>query len=144
MPAMALPAAMPPSTPSASWRAAATRSPGKRRELDAVILGKHRQRLGVEPHHLGEHVVRLRGTGMRDNRLVLVAERVPHLERDDALAGAVRLVEAWIVAARCDVIEAERYIGAVADEFGAVEHARWQRCEDFRRRRGLRRAPYRR
>ena len=63
---------------------------------------------------------------------------VPGLERDDALAGAVRLVEARAVIERREAIEPERDVGAGADEFGGVDHARLQRDQNFARRGGLR------
>ena len=61
------------------------------------------------------------------------------LQRHDAFAGAVRLVEARAVIELRHPVEAERDVGAGADELGGVEHAGLQAGEDFRRRRGLRR-----
>ena len=61
------------------------------------------------------------------------------LQRHDAFAGAVRLVEAGAVIDRRDAIEAERDVGAGADEFGGVEHAGLQAGEDLAGRRRLRR-----
>src|ERR1700722_5152000 len=76
---------------------------------------------------------------MRDDRLGLGVERLPSLAVHQALAGAVRLVEAGAVVVGRDAIEPERDVGAGADEFGGVEHARLQAGEDFARRRRLRR-----
>ena len=112
---------------------------GKRREPDFVFVHQHFERLGVETLHLGERVVCFRSASMRDDGLEVVGERVPDFQRDDAFAGAVRLVEAGIIVKRRDAIEAERDVGARADEFGAVDHAGLQAHQDFRGRRGLRR-----
>src|SRR4029077_6312828 len=62
-------------------------------------------------------------------------------ERDDALAGAVRLVETRIIIERRITIEPERDIGAGPDEFGALDQARLHRHQDFARRGGLRIGP---
>jgi hypothetical protein len=58
---------------------------------------------------------------VRHDRLQLGIERRPGLERDNAFAGAVRLVEAGAVIERREAIETERDVGAGADEFGGVE-----------------------
>src|SRR5882757_7690800 len=76
---------------------------------------------------------------MRDDGLEVAGEALPDLQIDQAFAGAVGLVEARAVIERRHAVEPERDIGARADEFGAVEHARLQAGEDLARRRGLRR-----
>src|SRR3979409_2754684 len=76
---------------------------------------------------------------MRNNRLEVAGEALPDLEIDQAFAGAVGLFEARAVIERRHAVEPERDVGAGADEFGAVEHARLQAGEDLARRRGLRR-----
>ena len=108
-------------------------------ELHIVFLDQRGQRLGVEPLHLAERVARFRSAGVRDDRLQVGLERLPGLQRHDAFAGAVRLVEAGAGVDRRDAIEPERDVGAGADELGGVEHAGLQRGEDFAGRRRLRR-----
>ena len=75
LPLIALRAESSSSTSLACWRGGHQigREGGK---LDAVLAHPRGQRLRVEPLHLGQ--------------------RVPQLQRDDARAGAVRLVEAGI------------------------------------------------
>src|SRR6516225_312693 len=58
---------------------------------------------------------------MRHDRLQLAVEPLPGSERDDALAGAVRLVETWIVIERRIAVEPERDVGTGPDEFGAFD-----------------------
>ena len=71
--AIALRPASSPSTSFACLRAATIRSSGKGRELARLCsLDQRGERLGVEPLHLGERVVRLRRAGMRDDRLEFV------------------------------------------------------------------------
>ena len=79
------------------------------------------ERLRIEPLHLGKRKGGLRGAGVLDDGLELGIERLPCLERDDAFAGAVRLVEARRVIERRHPVEPERDVGAGADEFGAVD-----------------------
>src|SRR4029077_754033 len=74
---------------------------------------------------------------VRDNGLELIGERIPRLQRYDAFAGAIRLIEARIIVKWRDAIEPERDIGARSDEFGSVDHSRLETHENFCRRSGL-------
>src|SRR3974390_1316948 len=76
---------------------------------------------------------------MRDDRLELGGERIPRLQRDNAFAGAVRLVEAGIIIERRNAVEPERDVGAGADELGPIDDPGLQAGEDPRWRRGRRR-----
>ena len=100
-------------------------------ELHVMLLDQRGERLGVEPLHFREREARFRRGGMRDDRLEVRLERLPGLERHDAFAGAVRLVEAGAHVRRRNPIEPERDVGAGADELGRVEHAGLQAGQDF-------------
>ena len=60
---------------------------------------------------------------MCDDRLQMRIETLPGLQRDDAFAGSVRLVEAGRVIELRDPIKPERDVGAWPDEFDAVDEA---------------------
>ena len=68
---------------------------------------------------------------MLHNGLHLGIEAVPRLERKNAFAGAVRLVEAGRIVERCHAVEPERDVGARPDKFGAIDQTRLHAGEDL-------------
>src|SRR5262249_5255163 len=108
-------------------------------KLYFVFVYESFKRERIEPLHLGERIICFGRAGMGNHGFELVGECVPGLERNDAFAGAVRLVEPGIIIERRNAIEPERYVGAGTDEFGAIDDAGLQAHKDLGRRRSLRR-----
>src|SRR5262245_37226165 len=77
---------------------------GERLELDIVARHQGRERFRVEALHLRKRKARFRRASVGNDCLGLGVSGLPGLERDDALAGAVRLVEPWPVIERRDAI----------------------------------------
>src|SRR5262249_27612661 len=91
----------------------------------------------IEALHLGKRELRLVGAGVLDDRLQLGIEALPRLERDDAFAGAVRLVEAGRIVEARHPVEPKRDVGAGADELRAIDQAELHADENLGWRSGL-------
>ena len=115
---------------------------GKCAQLRIVTRGWRDQRFDFK-RSIWQRERGLRCAGAGHNRLQFDIERLPRFERNDALAGAVRLVKARAVVEVGKAIEAERNMEP-GPRIRAIDHTGLQRQQDFSRRRRLRMAPSRR
>ena len=97
-----------------------------------MLVDQRRQRIAVAGVGLGQGVGVLGGAGMGDHRLQVGRQRSPGRRADDALGGAVRLVEGRPIVQLGDLVEARRKVAGRPQELDAVDRAALQGRVDVR------------